>query len=165
MLGKKKINYYSKHNSNHTQEKERPENKHKEGKEANQFEKAVKYLTEFEEGKVTEMLETVKYLKVFRQDKLCDQFKIQARVHSEFPNLIQFHYSQMSDFSSKICCECRGLILDQKDNWKIVALPFFKFFDHMDKYCSFDLDLPSIKVYEKMDGSLATLYFYNNRWS
>ncbi len=70
-----------------------------------------------------------------------------ARRHmgSLFPNLVQLHYAlpksgkkvwnwklhgaKKSTVPFRIPWECRGLILDQTNNWEVVAYPYAKFFD------------------------------------
>ena len=43
--------------------------------------------------------------------------------------LILFKYNQInSDFNEKICCEARGLILEE-GTWKVVRMAFKKFFN------------------------------------
>lgn len=55
---------------------------------------------------------------------------------------------------------CRGLILDE--NYTIVARPFTKFFNYGEVT---DQQIPSLpfEVYDKMDGSLGILYWWNDR--
>jgi RNA ligase len=60
---------------------------------------------------------------------------------------------------------CRGIIFDAADDYKIVALPFSKFFNYGEggiHYPSADADITS--VYEKMDGSLGICFFWRGRW-
>ena len=46
-------------------------------------------------------------------------------------------------------------------------MPYFKFFDYNDpKYSELDkFDFESAKIYDKKDGSIAFLYFYENKWN
>jgi hypothetical protein len=46
----------------------------------------------------------------------------------------------------------------------VVCLPYYKFFNYGEIYASDDLDWSSIVVTEKLDGSLATLYWYKDEW-
>ena len=78
-------------------------------------------------------------------------------------NLVLFKYSQLnSDFNYKICKEARGIILE-KDTWKIIRLAFFKFFN-VDEVFADKINWNDCTATEKIDGSLITLYFYNNEW-
>lgn len=110
-------------------------------------------------------LEVIKYLKNNSLSLLCSEFKLKSHRHDHHPNLIQLHYQAYSDFSQKIPCECRGIILDESQNWELVALPFFKFFDCGDKYFKNIIDWDSAVVYDKIDGSIATLYHYQGTWN
>lgn len=44
-----------------------------------------------------------------------------------------------------------------------MAYPYKKFFNYMEKYAC-EIDWNSAVVYEKLDGSLATLYWYHDDW-
>ena len=59
-------------------------------------------------------------------------------------------------------CECRGLVLDEADDFAVLAFPFAKFFNLCERHAASTraaLDWPTARVYEKIDGSLLTLYF------
>ncbi len=76
-----------------------------------------------------------------------------------------FKYNQIeSDMSNEIVQECRGIILSKKNNeWTIVCKPFTKFFNYGEPL-AFDIDINCSIVYEKVDGSLLKMYYYNNEW-
>jgi hypothetical protein len=59
--------------------------------------------------------------------------------------------------------ECRGLILDEADAWRVVSYPFRKFFNYGEPHAA-PIDWPTARVYEKLDGSLMTLYPYRGAW-
>lgn len=97
-------------------------------------------------------------------DDLKDELAINHRRHSKYNNLVSFKYDQLdSPRGHEIIKESRGIILDEDNNWNVVAFPFKRFFNlnegHADK-----IDWPSATVCEKMDGSLCTLYSHNNQW-
>lgn len=53
---------------------------------------------------------------------------------------------------SPIVQECRGLILDEDDNWAVVSYPFDKFFNFNESKAA-HLDWASgVDVFEKVDG-------------
>jgi RNA ligase len=54
---------------------------------------------------------------------------------------------------------CRGLVTDDKGN--IIARPFAKFFNMEEKRHT---PTDSFEVYEKMDGSLGIVFYYDNEW-
>ena len=76
---------------------------------------------------------------------------------------ILFKYNLLySDFNFSICREARGLILE-KDTWKVLRCAFFKFFNYGESQAD-DIDVSSMQVQEKLDGSLISLYFYDGVW-
>ncbi len=56
----------------------------------------------------------------------------------------------------KIVQQCRGIILDEANNWQIVSYPYDKFFNYEESYAP-QLDWSTAKIFEKLDGSLMTL--------
>lgn len=81
----------------------------------------------------------------------------------EKDNLVLFKYSQFdSDFSLQIVREARGIILE-RDTWDVVSISFDKFFNLGEEYAA-TLDWQTAIGTEKMDGTLYTLYYYNNKW-
>jgi len=59
--------------------------------------------------------------------------------------------------------ECRGIILDSKNGWQVVAFPYKKFFNHGEPFAS-EIDWTTAKIFEKIDGSLASVYWYDQKW-
>lgn len=97
-------------------------------------------------------------------DKLKEEFAIEYRTHSEYPNLHQFSYSQIdSPKSHPIVREARGIILDKSDNWNVVSYPYLRFFNYGEGGAD-PIDWSTATVYEKLDGSLIQLYYYDNKW-
>jgi hypothetical protein len=103
------------------------------------------------------------YLRGLGLDALVKEFHIQANHHPEYPNLVLLKYNQIeSPMGQPIVQECRGLILDSLDNWKVVSHPFDKFFNAGEGHAD---DLGSdFVVQEKLDGSLMCLYHYDGKW-
>ncbi len=84
--------------------------------------------------------------------------------HPAFPNLLMFSYSQIdSPMKERIVQECRGIILDQSRDWAVVSRPYDKFFN-LGEPLAAPIDWPSARVYEKLDGSLMTLYHHVGTW-
>ena len=80
--------------------------------------------------------------------------------------LVIFNYTitdEPSDFNEPICREARGLILDEY-NWSVVRLAFYKFFNYGEPYAT-EIDWSSAEGQEKIDGSIVTLYYYDNSWN
>lgn len=77
---------------------------------------------------------------------------------------VLFKYNQIdTPMAEPIAQECRGLILNSKDNWNVVACPFFKFFNYGEGHAA-NLDWSSVSWFEKLDGSMISLYYFNNQW-
>lgn len=97
-------------------------------------------------------------------DHLAEEFAIKAKRHSRYPELVLFKYNQIdSPMSESIVKECRGVILNEADNWSVVARPYDKFFNYGEGHAS-EIKWETAKVYEKLDGSLMTLYYYKDEW-
>lgn len=113
-------------------------------------------------------LEIQKYLRAHGGSeafpKLETDYGIVSRQSGRHPNLWLFKYDQIaSPFGELIVRECRGLILDADDDWRIVSFPFTKFFNHGEGLAD-QIHWPTASVQEKLDGSLAVLYWYANAW-
>lgn len=115
-------------------------------------------------------LDIVKFLKGFPTvDTAVDQIKEKYGIHvnasEEFPNLLQFKYDQIkSPMKKKLCQEARGIILDSTDDWKVIAFPFTKFFNSSEHRAA-KIDWTSASIWEKIDGSLMFMYWYDDQWN
>lgn len=97
-------------------------------------------------------------------ETLLADYSIKHRRHSRYPNLVLFKYDQIaSPFGERIVQECRGIVLDEADNWRVVSRAFDKFFNHGEGN-AVDVDWSTAEVQEKLDGSLCTLYHYDSQW-
>lgn len=95
---------------------------------------------------------------------LATKYAIANRPHSVYPDLVLLKYDQIeSPFAEPLVRECRGLILNQNQNWDIVSFPYTKFFNHGEGHAA-PIDWASATIYEKVDGSLITLYNWNGSW-
>lgn len=93
-------------------------------------------------------------------DQLKSDHKIKHNRHKKYNNLVLLDYMPDASFTQEISHECRGLILDESDNWNVVSYPFKKFFNFFEVFKA-DLDEKTTKFYEKLDGTLIVLYYYN----
>lgn len=101
-----------------------------------------------------------RYIREHGLDSLCQKYAIVAKRHGEFGNLVFLKYDQIeSPMGEPVVQECRGLILDEADDWRVVSFPFRKFFNHGEGHAP-AIDWQTARVYEKLDGSLMTLYWY-----
>lgn len=104
------------------------------------------------------------YLREKSVDHLIEQYAIKVKRHSKYPNLVLFKYDQInSPMGEKVAQECRGVILDEANDWAVVARPYDKFFNYGEGSAA-EIDWTTARAYEKLDGSLATLYYYNGEW-
>ena len=77
-----------------------------------------------------------------------------------FEGLVLLKYNQIdSDLSINMVQECRGLILDSKDDWRVVKFSFSKFFNWGEKNAA-DIDWSTARVQAKIDGSLCSCSWY-----
>lgn len=98
-------------------------------------------------------------------EALSEQYSILVKQHTEHPNLHLFKYDQLnSPMNNRLVQLCRGIILDQDDDWKVISFPYTKFWNHGEGF-AVDVDWKlHPRVFEKLDGSLMTLYWYKNNW-
>ena len=76
-----------------------------------------------------------------------------------------FNYRQLSsDFSNDIVRECRGIIFKEGEWDCPVCHAFDKFFNYGEPNCA-DMDWNSVKVSEKIDGSIMKLWCYDGAWN
>ena len=75
-----------------------------------------------------------------------------------------YNYSRTCQYENKwddITKMCRGLILDKEGN--VVAKAFDKFFNHEELTLG-DIPNETFEVFEKLDGSLGILFWYQGKW-
>lgn len=97
-------------------------------------------------------------------DRLLDRTQVFTNRHKQYPNLLLLKYDMIkSPLGDPLTQQCRGIILDEAGDWKIVARGFDKFFNHGEGHAA-EIDWDTARVYEKLDGSITTLYFYRDQW-
>lgn len=97
-------------------------------------------------------------------DDLLKRYGIVSKRHREHSNLVLLKYNQIaSPMHEPIVQECRGIVLDEADDWNVVSRAFDKFFNHGEPNAA-DVDWQSARVQEKLDGSLCVLYPYAGAW-
>jgi T4 RnlA family RNA ligase len=97
------------------------------------------------------------------KDSLTAELGIKVKEYPEH-DLYVFNYCQIeSPKTHPVVMECRGLILD--NNFTPVCRPFDRFFNHGEALnVTENFDITSSIVYEKLDGSLVKLFFWNDKW-
>lgn len=110
------------------------------------------------------MLKIVEYIKQNGLDALSENLGIKVKRHKDFNNLVLLKYDQLnSPNAHPVVVECRGIILDEANDWAVVSYPYNRFFNYGEGHAA-DIDWSSARVYEKLDGSLMTLYYYAGEW-
>ena len=108
------------------------------------------------------MLNVVSYIKTHSLEKLISDFSLRVNRHCVYPQLVQLCYHQLDTPKNDITDNCRGLILDESDNYRVVSFPFTRFSEYNEKKCQ--VDFSTVSFYEKLDGSLISMYYYDNNW-
>ena len=88
---------------------------------------------------------------------------VKARRHGRYPNLVLLKYGIDADFTNPLVRECRGIILDEADDWRVISRAFDKFGNHGEGYAA-QIDWSTARVQEKLDGSLCVLSHHNGAW-
>ena len=106
-------------------------------------------------------MDVVDYLKMHSLEKLKNEFGI---IVKEYPDLYVLNYDQIeSPKTHPIVQECRGLILDK--NYNIVSRSFDRFFNYGENNTGENCNFSKCKIFEKLDGSLINVYYYNENWN
>ena len=111
------------------------------------------------------MLNVQRYLMNNAPEKLTEELGIHVKRHPRFPELLHLSYDQLeSPKANPIVHECRGLILNEADNYAVVAFPFSRFANVGEEWAA-PVDWTSVRVQDKVDGSLLILWYYNGEWN
>ena len=94
------------------------------------------------------------------EEQLSNDYYINIRRLDEF---VMLFYGVEADFRMDIVRECRGIILDETDDYKPVCVPFFKFGNYGEPYTD-DIDWHTARVQEKIDGSLMKVWCHKGVW-
>jgi hypothetical protein len=98
--------------------------------------------------------------------KLTEEYGIQVRASAEFPQLHLYKYDQIDSDKCRahpLVVQCRGIILDTADNYRVVCRSLDRFFNEGMSECA-TIDWSSACVQEKVDGSLCQVYWYAGQW-
>lgn len=116
------------------------------------------------------MLKIIKYLNGHLSEdplgalkSLEDEFGIKASHDPRYPELYVLNYSQInSPKTTPIVRECRSLVVEfvKPGEWKIVSRAFDRFFNAGEKGVTQDLEFDELTAFEKMDGSLISLFHH-----
>jgi len=105
------------------------------------------------------MLELVKYIETHGLDKTLKDFRLKSR---DYPSKVLIKYDQIdSPMSERVVQEARGIVLE-KGTWKVMSLPFFKFFNSGEGHAA-KIDWDTAHVLEKLDGTMIHVYWDWNK--
>jgi hypothetical protein len=95
---------------------------------------------------------------------LVARYSIKVTRGERHPSLALLKYNQIeSPMAEPIVRECRGLILDESEGWRVASRSFDKFFNHGEGHAA-AIDWATARVQEKLDGSLCVLYWHGGAW-
>jgi hypothetical protein len=104
--------------------------------------------------------------KAIKQSGSIESFALKYHLSCKYnddKSLVTLCYDQLKTPKNPTTNECRGITFDTSTN-RIVSYPFYRFHDY-DSKKGHKLDFENGVFYEKVDGSLCTLYYYNNQWN
>ena len=104
----------------------------------------------------------IKFIKQHGFEALSNTYNIIIKPSILFPELVCLTYSQLNTPKNEVTNDCRGIIIN-KDTLEIVCYPFTRFSDYNPKV-DVGFNKHNFKCYEKIDGSLMSVYFYKDKW-
>lgn len=111
-------------------------------------------------------MNVIKYLNEHGLQSLKDNYHIFVKEYPE-EHLYVLNYCQIrSPRFDPIADECRGLILTEKDSkWEVVSRSFDRFYNYGENpEQDAKIDFSRAEVFEKLDGSLIKVYWWNGEW-
>jgi RNA ligase len=96
-------------------------------------------------------------------DRYVSEGLIEKNSHPTLPIAI-YNYSRKVQYEGlwdEVTKICRGLVLDNDGN--VVAKPFGKFFN-MEEHDPSEIPNETFEVFEKMDGSLGIVFWFQGQW-
>lgn len=101
---------------------------------------------------------------ILYDENLFTSLSININKHDTLPLVICNYHQFYSDKTNVVVRNCRGIVFDT-DSKKIVALPFYRFFNVGEvPFEDQKFNWSSFYCTEKIDGSLIIVYHYNDKW-
>lgn len=109
-------------------------------------------------------MKVIEYLNWNSLEELKEEYAIKVSINEKYPNLMVLCYNQIeSPKSHPIVIECRSLVVEFKDGkYQVVSRAFDRFFNQGE--CGEVYELSLLSLYEKVDGSLISVFYYNGEW-
>lgn len=93
-------------------------------------------------------------------DTLARDYAVKSVRHDAHPHLVLLKYDQIaSPMEEPLVRECRGIVVDEADDWRVVGRGFDKFFNYGEPNAA-EIDWSTARVQEKVDGTLCLFYHY-----
>lgn len=107
-------------------------------------------------------MKTIEFLNQYGILELCAQYAIKV---NQWEDLYVLNYCQIdSPKTHDITKECRSLVVTQKnDKWVVVSRSFDRFFNYGEAGTE-QYKIEDLIAYEKLDGSLIGLFYWNGEW-
>jgi RNA ligase len=97
-------------------------------------------------------------------NKYVEDGLLMVKKHKTYPLYI-YNYTRFVQYEGlwdDVTINFRGTILDESSNLVAKSFPKFKNFE---EHSADELPNEDFNIYEKMDGSLGIVYFYDNKWN
>lgn len=109
------------------------------------------------------------YIREFGLDSISRSFGVTVSRHSTFKNLVSLSRTQQASLELSLVQWCSGIVLDEVDDLKVVAMPFIKMFAtssdaNMLPVIDWKTSFASLTIQEHYDGKMAMLYWYKDSW-
>lgn len=104
----------------------------------------------------------IQYLKQNGIQSLIDEFKVNAKRHGTYNNLVLLKYDQIETPRNEVTNQCRGCVINET-TMEYVARPYDRFFNYGEGHAA-NINWARAKCYNKLDGSLTNVYNYNGEW-
>lgn len=109
-------------------------------------------------------MKTIEYLQNYTLEDIQEEYGIRHTLHKD--GRVILNYSQIdSPKTHPITRECRSLVLDANRGFRLIARSFSRFFN-LGEYLEEQRDFKwhSCVASDKEDGSLITIYYWQNSW-
>eukprot|EP01122_Echinamoeba_exundans_P007208 TRINITY_DN2159_c0_g1_i1.p1 TRINITY_DN2159_c0_g1~~TRINITY_DN2159_c0_g1_i1.p1 ORF type:complete len:660 (-),score=80.47 TRINITY_DN2159_c0_g1_i1:104-1909(-) len=107
------------------------------------------------------LLVTPLAIRSFGLEVVVRQLGITCRRDRVLPNLIHLSHDLSSPLTVRVAQECSGMVVDEKRDWQVVAMPFSKMFSTTStaEGPGTEIDWASVRVTELLDGKMVCLYW------
>lgn len=91
-----------------------------------------------------------------------EKWNISIKPSIVFPELVCLSYDQLKTPKNDVTNDCRGIVINQ-NTFKVICWPFTRFGDY-DPKKNQQFNYDDFRCYEKIDGSLMNVYYYEGQW-